>query len=261
MKQQISRGLSAFTFIEAMVVILSLGVLVSIILPAFMKAPRRYHARFPCAFNLGEIGRAYRIWEDDNHGQFPAAEWVANGGWRESLANPDQGANCWTNYAIMADDLGQSPEFLVCPADERRPAKKFLAKEMSLGPGEFAFMNNSNLSYFVGVSANVNEPGSILGGDRNLGLGTVPDAGYGCSPTNGKGNDVAVPIAGPVSWSLKMHSASNAAGLGNILLGDGSVQLVSSASFRTNWLNHAAPTTNWPIGHAPSSPSIRLVFP
>jgi prepilin-type processing-associated H-X9-DG protein len=58
-----------------------------------------------------------------------------------------------------------------------------------------------------------------------------------------------------------MHSAGSAAGAGNILLGDGSVQQVSSASFRSNYLSHAEPTTNWPAGHVPASPSIRLVFP
>ena len=104
-------------------------------------------------------------------------------------------------------------------------------------------------------------PQSIAGGDRNLGPGSVPDRDYGYSPKNGKGNDVAVPIAGPVSWSLKMHSAGNAAGAGNILLGDGSGQQTSTASFNQIWLRNAAPTTNWPAGHLPATPSIRLVFP
>ncbi|MGA2540233.1 MAG: hypothetical protein ABSG78_01590 [Verrucomicrobiota bacterium] len=31
--------------------------------------------------------------------------------------------------------------------------------------------------------------------------------------------------------------------------------------FRRDWLSHAEPTTNWPAGHVPVSPSIRLVFP
>jgi hypothetical protein len=104
-------------------------------------------------------------------------------------------------------------------------------------------------------------PQSLLAGDRNLGPGRVPDPNYGYSPKSGQGNDVAVPISGPVSWSLKMHSAGNAAGSGNILLGDGSVQQVSSASLNKNWLRNAVPTTNWPAGHLPPTPSIRLVFP
>jgi prepilin-type processing-associated H-X9-DG protein len=58
-----------------------------------------------------------------------------------------------------------------------------------------------------------------------------------------------------------MHSAGNIAGAGNILLGDGSVQQVTTANFNQNWLPNVTPTTNWPPGHVPANPSIRLVFP
>ncbi len=261
MKQKMRRTVSAFTLIELLVVIAICVVLVSMLVPALSKPPHPYRARFPCSFNLKQIAIAYRLWADDHNGLFPASEWVANGGWKERLDSTDQGADCWINYAILADGLGQSPEFLVCPADERRPAKKFTTKGMSLEPGQTTFTNNSELSYFVGVSADSKSPRSLLAGDRNLGPGTTPDSDCGYSPRGGKGNDVAVPISGPVSWSLKMHSANNIAGAGNILLGDGSVQQTTSASLRTNWLPNAEPTTNWPAGHVPSSPSIRLVFP
>jgi prepilin-type processing-associated H-X9-DG protein len=123
------------------------------------------------------------------------------------------------------------------------------------------FQNNNNLSYFVGVSASIKSPRSLLGGDRNLGGSNAPDSEFGFSPTNGKGNDVAVPIAGPVAWSLKMHSDGKPVGAGNILFGDGSVQQVSSASFNKNLLRNVPPTTKWPAGHVPATPSIRLVFP
>jgi hypothetical protein len=113
----------------------------------------------------------------------------------------------------------------------------------------------------VGVSPSDLYPQSIAGGDRNLGPGTKPGPDYGYSPKSGKGNDVAIPITGPVSWSLRMHSAGNSAGAGNILLGDGSAQRCSTAPFNTVWLRNAAPTTNWPIGHIPATPSIRLLFP
>jgi len=149
----------------------------------------------------------------------------------------------------------------VCPADDRVVAAEFLTNAMAKNLRANYFQNNSNLSYFVGVSANTNSPRSLLAGDRNLGPGAAPDADCGYSPKSGKGNDVAVPISVPVSWSLKLHSAGNTAGAGNILLGDGRAEQVSSANFRQNWLRNADPTTNWPAGHIPSSPSIRLVFP
>jgi hypothetical protein len=248
MKQTAQQNLSAFTIIETLVVIVVLAVLISMLLP-----PRRVHSslnRISCVNNLKEIGTAYRLWAENNGDLVPPQQIVKKGGWADLLTNADQGAICWTNYALMANDMGQSPKLVICPADERKYS--------------FSFTNgfdNTHVSYFVGVSANDEFPRSTLGGDRNLGPGTIPSRDYGYSPKNGKGNDVAVPISGPVSWSLKMHSAANPAGSGNILLGDGSAQQASSVSLYQNWLRHATRATNWPAGHVPASPSIRLVFP
>jgi hypothetical protein len=60
-----------------------------------------------------------------------------------------------------------------------------------------------------------------------------------------------------------MHSAAagNSAGAGNILMGDDSAQEVSTLSFRETWLPNANPTIDWPAGHIPASPSIRVLFP
>jgi hypothetical protein len=203
--------------------------------------------------NLKEIGTAYRLWAADHGDLVPAQQSVTNGGWRELLSNANQGPICWTNYAIMQNEMGLSPRLVICPADERKPAVYFT--------NEFA---NTNVSYFVGVSANDVYPQSIAGGDRNLGDGSGPNADYGYSPQNGSGNDVAIPMTlrhDAVSWSAKMHSANGKDDQGDILLGDGSAQQASSVSLRANWLGYANPTTNWPAGHAPPVPSIRLVFP
>jgi hypothetical protein len=108
------------------------------------------------------------------------------------------------------------------------------------------------------VTSSDTYPQSILGGDRNLGPGAVPDPNYGCSPTNGQGNDVILDITRPASWSLKMHSHGNPLGAGNILLGDGSVQQASSAGLTQNWLPYASSGTN--VTGA-NQPGIRLVFP
>jgi hypothetical protein len=217
--------------------------------------------RISCVNNLKQIGTAYRLWADDHAGKTPASESLSDGGWSDLLTNGEQGANCWTNYAILADALGRSPKLVMCPSDDRVPATDFGTNAVPNDPYRYHFQNNSNLAYFVGVSANTKSPRSLLAGDRNLGGGTVPDSDYGLSPGSGKGNDAAIPITGPVSWSLKMHSDGKPAGVGNILMGDGSVQQVSSADFNKTWLRNAPPTTNWPAGHIPAAPSIRLVFP
>jgi prepilin-type N-terminal cleavage/methylation domain-containing protein len=250
MKIKLNQRRTAMTFIELMVVIAVIAVVALILFPGLSRPRHRIRSRISCLSNLKEIGMGYRLWAGDNGDLVPSQQSVSNGGWRDFLTNANQGPICWTNYAIMNIDLGQSRRIVVCPNDERTAAASFTSN-----------FDNTHVSYFIGVSANDVYPQSILGGDRNLGPGTKPDPDYGYSPKSGKGNDVAIPITGPVCWSLKMHSAGNPAGVGNILLGDGSGQLVSSASFNQNWLRNAAPTTNWPAGHIPATPSIRLVFP
>jgi competence protein ComGC len=248
MKQKTMRKPLAITFIEVLLIITALLVLAAMLLPALAKAKMK-SSRISCMNNLKQIGIAYRLWANDNGDLFPSQQSVKYGGWADLLTNANQGANCWTNYFILQNELGESCKLVICSYDERQPASSF----------DSGF-DNTHISYFVGVNANDLFPQSPLCGDRNLGPGPKPDPDYGYSPTNGKGNDVIIPISGSVSWSLKMHSAGNTAGLGNMLLGDGSGQQTSSALNKT-WLLNAQGTNNWPAGHIPATPSIRLVFP
>jgi type II secretory pathway pseudopilin PulG len=246
----------AFTLLELMVVIVVvfvlLAMLASILVP--ISNPRQSAPRIHCINNLKEIGTAYRLWANDHRDRFPAMQSVDNGGWRELLTNADQGFMCWTNYAIMANyGLGNDGKTLVCPADNRKPVNSLSN-----------LVSNTNLSYFVGASANPDQPQWFLAGDRNLCGRIKPDRNYGYSPESGNGNDVAIQTnssAGPVCWSLKIHSRGNSAGAGNILLADGSGQQVTSGSLRSYWQTNGGLTTNWPAGHVPSSPSFRVLFP
>jgi prepilin-type N-terminal cleavage/methylation domain-containing protein len=251
MKPTLNQRRTAMTFIELMVVIAVIAVVALILFPGLYRPRHRIPSRrISCLNNLKEIGTAYRLWAGDNGDLVPPQQSVSQGGWKDFLTNANQGSNCWMNYTIMQNDLGQSAKLVLCPADERKAASSFTNN-----------FDNTHVSYFVGVTANDLYPQSIMGGDRNLGPGTKPDPDYGYSPKSGKGNDVAIPISGPVCWSLKMHSAGNTAGTGNILLGDGSGEQMSSAGFNQNWLRNAQGRDNWPAGHIPATPSIRLVFP
>jgi competence protein ComGC len=241
-----SEGFTRFELIAVVVIIF----LLLLVFNSMTRRASERAVRNTCVFELKNLGIAYGLWAGDHHGRFPMSESLTNGGWKELLTNADEGLLCWTNYAIMGNELGQSPAFLRCPSDERHTGTNFVS--------------NTNFSFFVGVSANASQPRSLLAGDRNLGGGATPDREYGFSPESGQGNDVAIQTnaqAGPVCWSLKMHSRGNSAGAGNILVGDGRVQQVSTLSFRTIWQPVAGLTTNWPAGHVPSSPSIRVLFP
>jgi prepilin-type N-terminal cleavage/methylation domain-containing protein len=156
--------------------------------------------------------------------------------------------------------------------------------------------NNANLSYWVGVGANDTYPQALLGGDRNMGYvggtvaqpGSSQDQNYGFSGPVGTpgpaapvpGADVVLvtnggavsvtptptgmsPTTGAVGWSAKLHSSGNSAGAGNIMLGDGSSQQVTSGNFRLNWLKNAEDVGNFASSQSYSSGAgdVRLLFP
>lgn len=232
---------------ELAVAIAVIALLASMLIPAVQKA-RQKSWRITCLGHMMMLGTGYRIWAADHGDLGPAQAPKTNGGWSELLTNSNAGQYCWKYYAGLKENLGESPQVVVCPSDERKPAANFNA----------AFKDNSTVSYFVGVGANDVYPQAIAAGDRNLGRGTVPDPKYGYSPTNGSGNDVIIFTNTPVCWSLKMHSHGDPIGAGNILLGDGSGQQMSSASFRENWLKNAQTGTNC---SGTNQGGIRLVFP
>lgn len=155
--------------------------------------------------------------------------------------------------------------------------------------------NNASLSIWVGVGANDTYPQGLLGGDRNLGAtfgtianptGTSQDGNYGFSgpvgttgaPSGAQGSDVTLstngllvaaqpnnssPNAGTVGWSVKLHSAGNSAGAGNVMLGDGSAQQVTSGNLRLAWLKNAEDSGGFPSSSSYSSATgdVRLLFP
>jgi competence protein ComGC len=212
----------AFTRIELMIVLVVIVLLGLVLLPAFDRANHAAAITY-CVNNLKQLGTATRIWENDHGKQLP-------------LVSTNGGAFIWKTYLESAKDFTL---VLICPTDERTPAKTIDS------------IANTNVSYFCGVVADDAYPQSLLGGDRNLGPGTIPDPEYGFSPTNGKGNDVV--IKGSVCWSKKMHTREVGANCGNILLGDGSVQQAATATLNAVWLtNTLANSTNG---------GIHLIFP
>ena len=133
---------------------------------------------------------------------------------QELLADP---GSVWRHYRFISNELGSS-RILVCPSDkERRMAPDFSA----FGP--------ENLSYFLGLEGDETIPESILGGDRNLTTNGV-DVGPGQLRLGTNIN---------AGFSGKIHNQA-----GNLLLGDGSVQQVTSGRFQETVITAAVASTN-----------------
>jgi len=249
---------AAFTRIELMAVLFIIFVLISLVIPYGTPNVRKQALRVYCLGNLKQVGVAYQLWANDHQNRLPAAEAASDGGWRDLLAEMNQGSNCWTNYVIMASEMGRGTRSYVCPEDERQPPLESVSPSVTN-----MLRSNTNVSYFVGVSANYSAPWLLLGGDRNLGRKSAP-GDFGFSPMEGQGNDVAIQTnaqVDPLTWGKKMHSRGLRGAIGNVLLTDGSSRAAAGAVFREQWQPRGGDVTNWPAGHVPVVPSYRVLFP
>jgi prepilin-type processing-associated H-X9-DG protein len=113
----------------------------------------------------------------------------------------------------MSNELAM-PSVLLCPADWLNGSS--FASGARVPAANFIGINNSNLSFFVGIDAKETNSASFLSGDRNITSGSGLKNGLLELTTNAAAN-----------WTAELHN-----GMGNVLLADGSVRQLSNSNFR-----------------------------
>jgi len=198
---QRNRGL---TITEVVVVVATLSLLAVIALaqPIVIKNDEPGIAqRIACRENLMRVGLATRVWANDNGSdKFPQEVTSEKGGAKEQAL----AGNAVSFFQVMSNEL-TTPKNLICPADANHSVAK-----------DFTTLDNSHISYFVGVDAKLTlEQASWqrwLSGDSNLAAnGTPLKSGLAQFSKNS-----------PIAWIAGRHIKGEKT-LGNILRVDGSV--------------------------------------
>lgn len=136
-----------FTVIELLVVLGIVVLLGALFVPNMAKA-RNVARQIDCENNLKQVGLAFRLWEPGGD-QYAMATSTNRGGTREVAKE------VWQTFRVISNELAV-PGLLVCPSDNRRPAKSW------------STLANSNISYFICLDAAEVLPQLLLTGDSNL---------------------------------------------------------------------------------------------
>jgi prepilin-type processing-associated H-X9-DG protein len=153
--------------------------------------------RISCVGRLKNIALSFRVFATDHTNLFPMQLSTNYGGSREYIGAGD----VFRHFKALSNEL-TTPLILICPADNRSPAKDFVTD----------FTNNQKVSYFLGLDADENQPQMLLAGDRNITNGLIARKGILELRTNR-----------PAGWTQTMHR-----GAGNVALADGSVQQLNA---------------------------------
>jgi prepilin-type N-terminal cleavage/methylation domain-containing protein len=255
--KRILKRQKAFTLIELLVVIAIIAILAAMLLPALAAAKRKAQ-RISCVSNLRQLGIAFRVWGDDNNGQYPMTVPNNQGGARDYVYSAANAAPTAANYnpgmvfAVMSNTVSD-PKLIICPSDSIRSAAtnwdgEFIST-FTPAPQVPNPYNTNYLSYFVGGDAIDTQPQALLTGDRNLCNNAKITTMFtgGGNINAGGGTMVNVTYANWSYTSGDLHLAE-----GNVGLADGSAQqetpatLISALEQATNSMGNANVYYNFP---------------
>jgi prepilin-type processing-associated H-X9-DG protein len=228
---------SGFTLVEFMVIVVVLAILALLLLPAHT-GNKASATRINCYNNLKQIGLAYRQWAIDHSDNFPTEVSITNGGAMEPVVS----GNLALVFQMMSNELN-TPRILYCQEDKKRiQATTFdLAVPAKGDHRGIPFLSNSNISYFVGLDANVSTPQMFLSGDDNLLIGgETAGNGVAIKGVAVKPGVLSLWTNTLVAWSEARHKKQ-----GNVGLADGSVQGFSSSKLAEGLRNTGAITNRF----------------
>jgi prepilin-type N-terminal cleavage/methylation domain-containing protein len=195
---QSSHRAGAFTLVELLCVIAIISILFALMLPVFDQGKARAK-RIACINNLRQTGIAFQSFVHDHGDRFPMAVPMVEGGSYEFVRNGYAVGGefyfSFRQFQVLSNEL-VVPAILICPTDTRLPATNF------------GVLQNSNLSYFVGVKATYSKPDAILAGDRHLTADSLPNPSILHIATNN-----------PLRWMPELHRFG-----GNIMFAGGQVE-------------------------------------
>jgi prepilin-type N-terminal cleavage/methylation domain-containing protein/prepilin-type processing-associated H-X9-DG protein len=171
----------AFTLIELLVVIAIVAILAAFSLPALANA-RSGAARISCANNLKQVGLAFRSFALGHDGNMPQTLARSQGGDSEDVGIRVVASDQYTSRGVSKmflcmSNVLRTPKVLFCPAEYessyRQTAGTF-AGVQTPGSNQVLYLNDLNVSYFIGVDAQETRPQMFLTGDHNLGGNANP---------------------------------------------------------------------------------------
>ena len=206
MKTELTSGNRAISRIGVIVIVAMLGMMAMVVLPALAMAKAK-STGIKCVNNLKHVGLGIRIAETDRPRDW--SWWNASTNAR-SDAGRDDANQAWRHFAALSNDV-PDPRVFWCPTDTERVAAGSYTNRPGMNAGD-VLSGNQQVSYFVGLGFASDDPSSIMSGDRNL-------------TTNGVAVGPSTRLIRSANWTVGWTDDGHQ-NVGNLLLGDGSVQQI-----------------------------------